>query len=84
MLLMLPGVNPNGMKRLLGNGVSTFFISEDSVFNNGSRTLPKNPSESIFLHSWVFDDFILADELLAKALQRLETYPSVNEDSLEY
>ena len=28
MLLMLPGVNPNGMKKLLGNGVSTFFISE--------------------------------------------------------
>ena len=67
MLLMLPGVNPNGMKKLLGNGVSTFFISEVQ-----------------FLHSWVFDDFILADQLLAKALQRLETYPSVNEDSLEY
>ena len=77
-------VNPNGIKKLLGNDVSTFFINEEPVFNNGPRVLPKNSPQSICLHSWAFDDFILAFELFAKVLQRLETYPSVNENWLEY
>ena len=29
-------VNPNGIKKLLANGLSTFFIKGNPVFNNGS------------------------------------------------
>ena len=37
----------------------------------------KNPPACPILHNWVFDNFILADEPFAKALQSLEK-PSVN------
>ena len=36
-------VNLNGIKTLLANGLSTFFISGKPVFNNGPRSLPRNP-----------------------------------------
>ena len=36
-------VNPNGIKTLLANGLITFFINRNPVFNNGPRSLPKNP-----------------------------------------
>ena len=36
-------VNPNGIKTLLANGFSTFFIQGKAVFSNGPRSLPKNP-----------------------------------------
>ena len=35
-------VNPNGIKTLLANGLSTFFIKDKLVFNNGLRTLPRS------------------------------------------
>ena len=34
-------VNPNGIKTLLANGLITFFINGNPVFNNGPRNLPK-------------------------------------------
>ena len=39
-------VNPNGIKTHLANGLITFFIngSPVTVFNNGPRSLPRNPS----------------------------------------
>ena len=37
-------VNPNGIKTILANDFSTFFIKEKQVFNNDSRSLPKDPS----------------------------------------
>ena len=37
-----------------------------------------NPPNFIILVSWVFDNFMLADESFAKVLQILETYVSVN------
>ena len=38
----------------------------------------RKPSNYTILESWVFDNFVLADELFAKALQGLETYVSVD------
>ena len=36
-------VIPNGIKMLLANGLSTFFIIGNPVFSNGSKSLRKNP-----------------------------------------
>ena len=55
-------IHPNGIKTLLVNGWSTFFISGKRAFSNGSRTLPRNPRGCIILGSWVFDSVILADK----------------------
>ena len=38
-------VNPNGIKTLSTNGLITFFINGYPVFNNGSRSLPRNPPD---------------------------------------
>ena len=35
--------NPNGIKTLLANGLSTFFIKGKPFFSNGPRNLTKNP-----------------------------------------
>ena len=59
--------------------LSAFPIKGNPVFNNSPKRLPKNPLDcSIFLLflldcNWVFDNFILAEELFAKTLQSLET-----------
>ena len=47
------------------------------TFINGPG-LPRNTSDYTILGSWVFDNFILADELFPKTLQNPETYISVN------
>ena len=41
-------VNPNGIKTLSGNELSTFFIKSNPVFNNGPKSLPKNPLIVLF------------------------------------
>ena len=71
-------VNINEIKALLANGLSTFFIKGNLVFSNGPRSLPKNPPGWTILWNWVFDNFILADEPLSKALRSFETYVLVN------
>ena len=58
-------VNPNGIKTLLANGLSTFPIKGNPVFSNGPKSLPKNPPDCPILCNWVFDNFILAEELFA-------------------
>ena len=58
-------VNLNGIKRLLANGFSTFS-------RNGPKGLHKNPSDCPILDSWLFENFILADEVFAKPLRNLE------------
>ena len=65
------------LKTLLANGLSTF-IKGKPVFSNDPRSLPRTPSDCTILDSWVFDNFILADELFTKALWALETCLSVN------
>ena len=58
---------------LLTNDLSTFFIKENSVFSNVHEGLLKNPPDLLILCNWVFDNFILAEELSAKALLCIET-----------
>ena len=70
-------VNTNGIKALLANGLSKL-IKGKPVFSNGTRSLPKNPPDCPILYNWVFVNFILADELFARALWSLETYVLVN------
>ena len=71
-------VNPNGIKTLLASVFSTFFIKGKSVFSNGLRNLLKNSLDCLILFNWVFDNFILADELFAKVLRSLETHVLIN------
>ena len=54
-----------------------FFNNGNSVFNNGPRSLPRNPPDCIILNNWVFDTLILAYELFVKALRRFATCLSV-------
>ena len=44
-------VNPNGIKILLANGLSTFFIKGQQVFSNGPRRVPRNLSDCTILDS---------------------------------
>ena len=60
------GVNPDGVKTFLANGPGTVFIKGKPVFSNGCKSLPRNRHDSSILDSWVFDNFILADELLVR------------------
>ena len=71
-------VNPNRIKALLANGLSTFPIKGNAVFSNGPKGLLRNPPDCLILCTWVFDNFILADELFAKALRSYETCVLVN------
>ena len=62
----------------LANSVSTFFINGFPVFNNEPRSLPGNPPGYTILDNWAFDDFMLVDELFAKAFRSFETCLSVS------
>ena len=62
----------------MANGFSTIFIKDKPVFTNGSKSIPRNPPYLAILFSWVFDNFILADELFAKTLGRVETFVLAN------
>ena len=42
-------VNPKGIKKILANGLITFFISGNPVFSNGPKSLPRNPPDCIIL-----------------------------------
>ena len=54
----------------LTSGLSTFYWRQT---RNGPSSLPKNPPDCPILCIWTFGNFILADELLARALQSLGT-----------
>ena len=41
-------VNPNGIKTLLANGCSTFFIKGKQVFSNGPRSPPRNLPDFLY------------------------------------
>ena len=71
-------VNPNDIKTLLANGLSTCPIEGDPVFSNGPKSLPKNSLDCPILCNWVFDDFLLAHEPFAKPLRSFETCVLVN------
>ena len=71
-------VNPNEIKTLLASGWSTFFIKGNPAFSNGLKSLPKNPPDYHILYNWVFDNFILAEKVFAKALWSFQTCVLVN------
>ena len=64
-------VNSNGIKTLLASGLRIFIIEGDQVFSNGPKILTKNSPDCHILSNWVFDNFILAEELSSKALRSL-------------
>ena len=58
---------------LLVNGLGTFPIKGNPVFCNGPKSLTKNLPNCPILCKWLFDSFISAEELLAKALRSFQT-----------
>ena len=66
------------MKILLPNDWSTISLKINQFFRNGRRSLPRNPPSCIFLDNWIFDNFILADQLFPKSLRRFATWLSVS------
>ena len=73
-------INPNDIKTLLANIFGTFLIKGNPVFSNGPKCLPRNPHDCFILCNRDFDNFILVDKLLAKALRSFETCILVNND----
>ena len=59
-------VSLNGIKTHLPNGLSTFPIKGNTVFSNG-------PSDCRIYYNLAFYNFILAEELFAKALRSFKT-----------
>ena len=53
------------------------------LVSNGPKSLPKNPPDCPTFCNWVFDNFILAEEPFARALQSLKTCVLVNKDLRE-
>ena len=47
-------VNANGYQKLLASGLSTFFIKDNPVFSNGSKSLLKHPPECPILCNYSF------------------------------
>ena len=77
-MLSQKGRAANVIKMLLANNLSKFFIKDKTTFSNGPRSQLKSFPDCTILDSEVFDNFILVDELFAKALRSLETCLSVN------
>ena len=48
-------------------------VKVNPVFSNDLKSLPKNPPDCPILCNWVIGNFILAEELFAKALRSFET-----------
>ena len=55
--------SPKGINALLANGVTTFFINGNPVFNKRPSNLPTDPSDCIIFDNWVFENLISTDEL---------------------
>ena len=71
-------VNPNVIRTLLANDLSTVLIKGKPHFNNEPKILPKNYPYCPILCNCIFDNFILTDALFAKALRSLKTCVLVN------
>ena len=69
----------NGIKTLLANDISAFPIKGKPFFSNSpSKRPPKNPPDCPILCNWVFDNFILTEELFSKFLRSLGSCVLVN------
>ena len=78
-------VNTNGIKALVANGLSAFPVTDNAVFSTGSSTkgLFKNLRDCPIWCKWVFNNFLLAEELFGKALRSLDTCVLVNNNLCE-
>ena len=76
-------VNSNGIKTLLANGLSTFPIKDKPIFSNGPKSEPENFPNDIILCKCVFDNSILADYPISKAIQSFETWVLLNNNLWE-
>ena len=65
---------------LLANSWITFPIKSNLVFSHGLKNLPRSSPDCPSFCKWVSDNFILADQPFAKALQNHETCVVVNND----
>ena len=68
---------------VLVNGLDNFFTKGKPAFSNDIKSLPRNLSHCTILDNWVFDNFILTDELFAETLQSLGTYVLDNNNLCE-
>ena len=66
-------VNPDGIKTLVANGLSTFPIKDSSVLNSYL-----NINLILIFYAKFFDKFLLAEELFARALRSIGTFVLVN------
>ena len=65
-------VNPKGIKTLLVNGLITFFIKGNTIFNNGPRSLSRNHPDCTILDNWVFDNLKSVDGwFVSKSLMKI-------------
>ena len=48
---------------MLANVISTLFVNGKLIFINGPGSLCRNPLNCTILDSWVFEHFVLANEL---------------------
>lgn len=58
----------HGIKTLLANVLSTFFIYGEPTFINGPKRLPRNPPSYIIFDISAFDKFILTGKLFSKSI----------------
>ena len=65
-------VDPIGNKTLSANDLNIFPIKDNPVFSSGPKSLPKNLPDCPIFCNWVFDNFILAEELFAKLYEALK------------
>ena len=50
-------VNPNGIRALLANGLSTLPIKGNTGFSNGPKSLPENACDCSIICNWLFNNF---------------------------
>ena len=62
-------IYPNGIKTLLANVLSTFPIKGNPVFSNGSKSLPRNPSDCLILYNWW---------IICKVVMKIWNYSIIN------
>ena len=67
----------------MASGLNIFFIKGKAVFSNAPKILLKNLPDCTILCNWVFNNFVLAEELFAKVLQSLENCALVNNNLCE-
>ena len=74
-------VNPEGIKALLANSLSTFSIKDKPVFTIDSKSLPKNPHNFNILDSSVFKKSMSTTDPFVKFSQIFKTCVLMNNNS---